>query len=120
MSRFSETLMDHFQYPRNRGVLPDPDFRGAAGNPSGGRFIGLQGRVSEGRVAEVRFEAQGCGVTIAIGSVLTELVLGMSRDECLALTSKDIADALDGLPPDRSEHADLGLAALRDGLLRWP
>src|SRR5512140_2325172 len=103
MSRFSDTLMDHFQSPRNSGRLEDPAFVGLAGVPGQGRYLVLYVRISDSSISHARFECHGCGVTIACGSALTELITGRTLDECAQLTTRELVDALDGVPPDRGD-----------------
>lgn len=116
MARFSETLMDHAQSPRNRGTLQQADRVGVAGIPGRGRSVVLQ-LVLEGKcVTEAKFQAQGCGVTIAAASMLTELVIGRTLAECEQLTPQQLANALDGMPADKLDRAALAVAALHGAL----
>lgn len=118
MSRFSETLMDHFHAPRNVGAMEAPDCVGQAGTLGQGPFMVLALRLDGDRVAEARYRTVGCGVSIASGSALTELIVGRSTAECVALTPEDIIAALDGVPPDKLHGPALAIAALRDALSR--
>jgi NifU-like protein involved in Fe-S cluster formation len=115
-SRFSETLMDHFQSPRNQGRMDSPAAAGVAGVPGQGRFLIIYLRVHDGRVTEATFEAHGCGVSIACGSALTELITGRTPEECGALTPQHLIDALGGIPADKHDRAGFALHALRDAL----
>jgi NifU-like protein involved in Fe-S cluster formation len=114
MSRFSETLMDHFQAPRNRGRLEGADATGVAGVPGQGRFMVLYIQVAEGRIAKAQFECHGCGVTIACGSALTELIVGLPIDDCEKVTCSDLVSALDGVPADRGDCPEFAMQALRN------
>ncbi len=116
MSRFSDTVMDHYQDPRNRGLLEAPDRVGVAGVPGQGRFVMLQFALKDGRVAVARFQCHGCGATIASASMLTELIQGKTLDECRSLTVEHLLQALDGLPPDKQHIAGFAMAALRQAL----
>ena len=80
MARFSETLMEHFNAPRNTGVIEQPDRVGAAGSPGRGPFMVLSLRVRDGVIADARYQTHGCGVTIAAGSMLTEMILNRSLE----------------------------------------
>ncbi len=113
MSRFSETLMDHFQAPRNAGRMEAPDVVGLAGVPGQGRYLVLYVRLQEGRIAIAQHECHGCGVTIACGSVLTELITGRDLCECARLSTQDLVKALDGVPPDRGDCPEFAMHALR-------
>lgn len=116
MSRFSDTLMDHFQAPRNMGRMESPDIVGLAGVPGQGRYLVLFARIADGRIANAQFECHGCGVTIACGSALTELITGRTIAECEKLTGSDLASALDGVPPDRGDCPEFAMHALRSVL----
>ncbi|MFN0050919.1 MAG: iron-sulfur cluster assembly scaffold protein [Planctomycetales bacterium] len=119
ISRFSATLMDHFQYPRHTGRLSSPDVVGTAGVPGQGRFLVLYLRIHAGRVAEVSYECHGCGVTIACGSALTELVQGRTLEQCQAVTPEILSAALDGVPPDKQGIPAFALSALECALAEW-
>jgi nitrogen fixation NifU-like protein len=119
MGNLSDTFMDHFTSPRNSGALESPDFVGRAGAPGQGPFLILYLRVDGGCVAESKFQTYGCGATIAAGSALTELLSRRPVADCRGLTQQDIAEALDGVPPDKLHGPALAIAALRDALDRW-
>lgn len=116
MGRFSETLMDHFSYPRNSGVMDAPDRVGQAGTPGRGPFMTLHLKLEGGTVAAAKFQTYGCGASIAAGSMLTEMVTGRAVGDCRALTSDDLSEALGGFPPDKAHCPVLAVAALRDAL----
>jgi nitrogen fixation protein NifU and related proteins len=116
MGRFSETLMDHFSAPRNSGVLEAPDRIGRAGTPGRGPYIALFLRLDGDTVAAAKFQTHGCGASIAAGSMLTEMVIGRTTDECRALTAGQLSDALDGFPPDKQHCPVMAVAALHDAL----
>lgn len=98
MTQFSETLMDYFQAPRNQGRMDDPDCVGTAEFLGPGAISQLFLKVSQGRVARMQFDSYGCGVTVAVCSVLTEMVEGKTKEECTSMRPDDIADALNGDP----------------------
>jgi nitrogen fixation NifU-like protein len=118
MSRFSETLMDHFASPRNVGTMDNPECIGQAGTLGQGPFMTLYLRLDSDYVCDARYRTMGCGVSIASGSALTELIIGQTISECLSLTPESIADALDGVPPDKAHGPVLAITALRDALAR--
>ena len=66
------------------------------------------------------FNSYGCGVTIAVCSVLTEMVEGMTKEECLAIQLADIADSLDGIPAHKMDCPQFALVALHNALANWP
>lgn len=116
MSRYSEAVMDHFQSPRNWGKLDAPDRVGVAGSPGRSGYLVLQLNLADGRVSEARFQSHSCGATVASGSVLTELVVGRTLDECRALSVDDLLAVLGGLPPDKGHCTGMALRALRQAI----
>jgi NifU-like protein involved in Fe-S cluster formation len=116
MSRFSDTLMDHFQSPMNRGTMELPHLVGKGSLDGYPAFLTLYLRIESNRVVDAAFEAEGCGVTIACGSVLTELVRGRSLAECGQITRRELAAALDGFPVGKEYCAEVAIRALKDAL----
>ena len=119
MGKYSETMMDHVLSPRNGGVMERPDLSGHAGTPGRGAFMIAFLRVQDNRVAAAKYHTVGCGPTIACGSMLSELVLGRSIEDCRELTTEDLIGALDGVPPDKLHCPALAIAALQDALSHW-
>ena len=103
---YSDRLLDHFQNPRNVGELASPDIRVEVSNPVCGDILQLSARVKDGRVAAVRYLTRGCTASIAAGSALTELLLGKTAEQLLALTREDVEEAVGGLS-NESKHAAL-------------
>jgi NifU-like protein involved in Fe-S cluster formation len=79
-------------------------------------YVTLFLRVDDSTVSGASFQASGCGVVIACCSVLTQLAVCRTVEECLALQSQALIDALDGIPADKQFCADLAIAALRNAL----
>jgi NifU-like protein involved in Fe-S cluster formation len=113
---YGPAVLDHFQNPRNSGVLQHPDLVGEAGNPVCGDRMRLYLRIVKGRVAEARFQTFGCSVAIAASSVLTELVMGKSLAELQEISNRDIVAALGGLPEAKVNCSVLAEEALRSAL----
>jgi nitrogen fixation NifU-like protein len=118
MGKFSDTLMDHLTSPRNSGVMEVPDLTGVTRTPGNGPFLVVYLRIQEGRVVAAKFQTYDCGPTIACGSILTELILGKTIEECLELTAEDLIEAVDGVPPDKLHCPALAIRAVRNALSR--
>lgn len=116
MSRFSETLMDHFTYPRNAGTMEAPDRFGTAGQQGQGPYMAVYLKLEGQTVAAARFQTHGCGASIAAGSMLTELIVGRTISQCLALTAEQLSEALGGFPPDKQHCPILAITALQQAL----
>ena len=110
---YSEVLLSHFREPRNTGRLLHPDAVGLAENPASGATLELQVALREGRIREARFQAEGCPATIAAGSVVTELLTGLTPEEAMALERMEVDQALGGLPPTRKHASGLAVDAVR-------
>jgi nitrogen fixation protein NifU and related proteins len=119
MGQFSEILMDHFNSPRNSGRIETPDRVGIAGSPGRGPYVALYLRLAGDVISEAQFQTHGCGVSIACGSMLTEMIIGRAADECLELTPERLSEALDGVPGTKLHCPALAIAALKDALSGW-
>jgi nitrogen fixation protein NifU and related proteins len=97
-------------------VMEHPDLTGMAGTPGSGPFMILCLRVADGRITESKFQTYGCGPAIAAGSVLTEIIVGRTIEECRELTAEQLIEALDGVPPDKLHCPALAIAALKHAI----
>ena len=109
---YSAAVLDHFQHPRNIGDLENPTAVVEVTNPACGDIMQLAARIADGRIAEVRFKTRGCVTSIACGSLLTELLAGITLAEARGITYAQISDALGGLPPATLHGAQLAVDAL--------
>ena len=98
MALYSETVMDHFRHPRNVGVIENADGVGEVGNPVCGDIMKIYLKIDNDTISDVKFETFGCGSAIASSSMATELIKGKTIEEALAVTNKQVVDALGGLP----------------------
>ncbi len=99
---YSDKVLDHYENPRNVGVLDkdDPNVgTGMVGAPACGDVMRLQIQVSEeGIVEDAKFKTYGCGSAIASSSLVTEMVKGKTLDEVAEIKNATIAEEL-ALPP---------------------
>ena len=114
---YSPRLLDHFQNPRNAGELSNPDASAELENPACGDVLRLTVRVEGGRIAEIRFLAQGCVAAVGCASAMTEMVLGKTLAEVRRLQREEIILAVGGLPVESSHASHLAIDALQ-ALLR--
>ncbi len=98
--QYSEKVMDHFENPRNVGVLEDANAVGEVGNPRCGDIMKITMRINEETdvIEDINFQTFGCGAAIAVSSVLTELVKGKTVEDALKVDNKAVVEELDGLP----------------------
>ena len=98
MALYTQTVMDHFMHPRNVGEIADADGVGEVGNAKCGDIMKMYLKIKDNRIEDVKFETFGCGSAIASSSMATELIKGKTIEEALAVTNKQVVDALGGLP----------------------
>ena len=92
---YIEFILDHFQHPRNRGRMPDADAQLGGGNPGCGDLITVYLKIGDdGRIEQATFEGQGCTISQAAASLVTEMVTGQPLDDVLALDYDAIIDEL--------------------------
>ncbi|HCP07953.1 MAG: FeS cluster assembly scaffold protein NifU [Synergistales bacterium 58_81] len=98
---YTEKVMELFMNPKNAGRMEDPDGVGEVGNPRCGDIMKIYIKVKDDRIVDISFETFGCASAIASSSMVTEMVKGLTLDEALAISNKDVVNALGGLPPQK-------------------
>ncbi len=116
MALYSEKVMDHFMHPRNVGVIENADGVGEVGNAKCGDIMKIYLKIENEILVDVKFETFGCGSAIASSSMATEMIIGKSIHEALALTNKAVAEALDGLPAHKMHCSVLAEEAIKNAL----
>lgn len=116
MGLYNETVMDHFMNPRNVGDLENPDGIGTYGSPVCGDMMQVGIRVEDDVIVDAKFKTFGCGSAIASSSMATEMIIGKSIDDALALTNDEIVDNLGGLPPVKIHCSVLADHAIKSAI----
>jgi nitrogen fixation NifU-like protein len=99
LALYNDIVLDHYQNPRNVGILENADAVGRVENSACGDVLQLYLQIDAGRVVRASFKTFGCAAAIAAGSMLTEMIRGATLKEIEALRKEDVAAALGGLPP---------------------
>lgn len=113
MQPYSETIMEHFQNPQNRGAFENAHGAGGAGIPGAGPFMVIQISLIDSMICQAAFQCHNCGVAVAAGSVLTQWILGRTVKECSAIDSNAIISMLDGVPVHKQHFPEFAIRALR-------
>ena len=113
---YSDKVMDHFRNPRNVGEIAEADGVGEIGNVSCGDIMKIFIKVEGDIIQDVKFQTFGCGSAIASSSMVTEMVMGKTLDEAEKISNKAVAEALDGLPPEKMHCSNLAADALHEAI----
>ena len=125
---YNERVMDHFEHPRNQGVIEDADGTGEVGNAQCGDIMKIYLKVEDDVITDVRFQTFGCGAAVASSSMATDMIKGKTLKEAWELSNKAVAEALEGLPPQKLHcsvlaeeaiHAAINDYRAKHGLDAW-
>lgn len=112
---YSAKVIEEFYNPRNLGRMPEPDAHGLVHGWCGDTmevYLRLDGE----RIKEATFITDGCGPTVACGSMLTTMVQGMSLEQASEVRPEDLLEALDGLPEESIHCAELAVSTLQNAI----
>jgi nitrogen fixation NifU-like protein len=112
---YSATVLAEARQPHNMGIMLDPDRYGLVCGPCGDTMEMFL-RVQDSQIELVAFMTDGCGPTVACGSMLTKMVQGKSLEEAAAIEAADLIIALGGLPPEHVHCATLAVNTLQGAI----
>jgi len=110
---YSDKVLDHFTNPRNVGEIPDADGIGKVGNPVCGDVMFIYIKVKNDIITDIKFKTLGCGAAIATSSMITEMAKGKTLEEARKISRGDVAEALEGLPPQKMHCSNLAADGLK-------
>ena len=115
---YAENIMDHFNSPRNKGEVKDPEIKHKEFNPFCGDQIEVTVKLKNKKeIVEIKFQGSGCSISQASASMLTELVKNKTTEEVKKLTKEDILDLLNiPIGPVRMKCELLALDTLQNGI----
>ena len=116
MALYSDIVMDHFMHPRNVGEIENPDGVGQVGNAKCGDIMKMYLKIRDNVIQDVKFETFGCGSAIASSSMATEMIKGKTIDEALAVTNRQVGDALGGLPAHKLHCSVLAEESIKSAI----
>jgi nitrogen fixation NifU-like protein len=114
---YRDVILDHNRQPRNFGALEPADASVEGFNPMCGDHLTLRLRLKDDTISDIRFEGQGCAISTASASLMTEAVKGKSRGEALALFDRVHRLLTDDAAPPADE---LGKLAALSGVREYP
>lgn len=111
--------MEHFNNPRNIGIIKEPTVLVQVGEPSCGDSLLLSIKIEDDRITDIKYKIYGCGAAVATSSIASELVFGKTLDEALRVDEQAITDALGGLPPEKLHCSNLAAGAIRGAIKEY-
>ena len=118
MALYTDTVMDHFMHPRNVGEIADADGVGQVGNAKCGDIMKMYLKIKDGVIEDVKFETFG-GSAIASSSMATEMIKGKTIDEALAVTNRQVVEALGGLPAHKLHCSVLAEESIKSAIKNY-
>ncbi|OGZ43634.1 MAG: SUF system NifU family Fe-S cluster assembly protein [Candidatus Ryanbacteria bacterium RIFCSPHIGHO2_01_FULL_45_22] len=111
---YQENILEHYRKPRNFGSLAKPDMEAEDYNPLCGDKIGMGIKIKDGKIEEIMFSGEGCAISQASASMLTEAVKGKPAEEAARFSKEDMLGLL-GIPvsASRLKCALLGLKVFK-------
>ena len=115
---YKEIILDYYKNPRNKGTIASPDVTARDSNPLCGDVIEIQMKFSGDKISEIKFNGDGCAISQASASILTEMVSGKSIEEARVLDKSELLENLGSpnLGPTRIKCALLGLKVMKTGI----
>jgi len=109
---YSEKVKENFKNPQNMGKIEDPDGVGTVGNPVCGDMMTLYLKIDDGIIVDAKVETFGCVAAIATSSMTTQMAIGKTIEEAKKISRQQVAEALNGLPPQKMHCSNLAADAL--------
>lgn len=110
---YNEKVMEAFKNPQNVGEVENYDGIGKVGNAACGDIMQITIKVENDVITDAKFKTFGCAAAIATSSTATQMVIGMTLDEALKLTNKQVVEYLEGLPPQKLHCSVLAEEAIK-------
>ena len=116
MRMYSDKVKEQFKNPQNMGKIENPDGVGTVGNPVCGDLMRVYIKVEDNVLVDIKVETFGCVAAIATSSMTTQMAMGKTLEEAKAITRKEVAEELDGLPPQKMHCSNLAADALHKAI----
>ncbi len=110
MSIYGDIILDHFEYPRNKKRVENHTHAADVSNPLCGDELAMEAVITDGIVTDIGFHGEGCAISIASASILSEYALKKSVTELSELTSQQVLEML---------KVELSPNRMKCGLLSW-
>jgi nitrogen fixation protein NifU and related proteins len=118
---YIEIILDHYEHPRNKGRMEDSDVQLGGGNPGCGDLITMYLKIDDaGRIEKASFEGEGCTISQAGGSIISEMIEGMTLEEVMALGTSTMYEEMgEDVVKSRVRCATLGLGTVQAAIEQY-
>lgn len=123
-TNYSKKVLTNFRKPKNMGEIQKADAIGTLGNPICGDVMKIYLKLGKNSkkeviIKDIKFQTMGCAAAIATSSMITQLAKGKTLKEAKEISNKDVASALEGLPPIKMHCSNLAADCLRKTILEF-
>lgn len=115
---YSQTVIREYRNPSNFGMIENPDAFGEVKGPCGDTMK-MSLRIEDRKIRDACFWTDGCGASIACGSMLTKMITGKTVETALAITSEQLTDTLGGLPKEHLHCTVLTVNTLQEAIKNY-
>lgn len=113
---YNKKVLDTFANPKNVGEIINADGVGTVGNAKCGDIMQVSLKIENDIIVDAKFKTFGCAAAIASSSIATQMVIGKTIDEALAIKNSDVVEALEGLPPQKIHCSVLAEEAIAEAI----
>lgn len=113
---YNEKVMQAFSNPQNVGEIENPSGFGKVGNATCGDIMQITLKIENDVITDAKFKTFGCAAAIATSSTATQMIIGMTVDEALKVTNRQVVEELEGLPPQKLHCSVLAEEAIKEAI----
>ena len=110
---YNDKVIEVFKNPKNVGEAENYNAIGTVGNENCGDIMQITMRIEDDIIKDAKFKTFGCAAAVASSSVATDMIIGKTVDEALAIKNKDAVETLEGLPPQKIHRSVLAEGAIK-------
>ncbi len=117
---YIDTILDHYDHPRNKRTLEPADIEAGGGNPGCGDIVVMYARLGpDGKITDTGFQGEGCTISQAAASMLTEELVGKSLDDVGSMSFEDVMEDMGrDVVSTRTKCATLALTIMKNASAR--
>ena len=116
---YTEIIMEEYENPKNHGKVDKPTIKASAGNPVCGDQIIVTMKIKNNKIEEIKFSGEGCAISIAATSLITQKIKGKSLDEAKKIKDEELLEELGNVIQTRMKCALLSKITIQKALQEW-